>query len=142
MDSAEILLLVQIAVLAVLLGVVVVILVLDRRRKPSPEALEELKTVIRQSQELSTSFQEQTRMKIDLVTRALTELDDKIREARLGMEGLEKAGLAARQRENYTQADVQKLLKGGYEPVDISRITGIPLGEVQLMIRMNRQDDA
>ncbi|MFY9398905.1 MAG: hypothetical protein WAR22_11145 [Desulfomonilia bacterium] len=142
MDSAEILLLVQIAVLAVLLGVVVVILVLDRRRKPSPEALEELKTVIRQSQELSTSFQEQTRMKIDLVTRALTELDDKIREARLVMEGLEKAGLAARQRENYTQADVQKLLKGGYEPVDISRITGIPLGEVQLMIRMNRQDDA
>jgi ABC-type anion transport system duplicated permease subunit len=141
-DSAEILLLVQIAVLAVLLGVVVVILVLDRRRKPSPEALEELKTVIRQSQELSTSFQEQTRMKIDLVTRALTELDDKIREARLVMEGLEKAGLAARQRENYTQADVQKLLKGGYEPVDISRITGIPLGEVQLMIRMNRQDDA
>lgn len=142
MEPAGILLLVQIGVIAVLLGVVVFTLVLDRRRRPSPEVLEDLKAVIRQSQELSASFQEQTRMKIDLVNNAISELDDRIREAGLVMEGLEKARLGTRQEGSYTREDVQKLFKGGYEPVDISRITGIPLGEVQLMIRMNRQDDA
>ncbi|HPW69585.1 MAG TPA: hypothetical protein PLA82_08990 [Deltaproteobacteria bacterium] len=142
MDPTRILLLVQIAVLAVLLAVVIFFLILDRRKKPLPNAFDELKDVIRQTRDLSGSFQEQIQIKIDLVNRVMAELDDKIREARLMAEEIEKVNLVTRQSRDFTASDVLKLSRGGYEPGDISRLTGIPLGEVQLMIKMNNQDDA
>ncbi len=142
MDPTRILLLVQIAVLAVLLAVVIFFLILDRRKKPLPNAFDELKDVIRQTRDLSGSFQEQVQIKIDLVNQVMAQLDDKIREARLTAEEIEKVNLVTRQSRDFTASDVLKLSRGGYEPGDISRLTGIPLGEVQLMIKMNNQDDA
>ncbi|MGI6387233.1 MAG: hypothetical protein ACOX2W_08900 [Desulfomonilia bacterium] len=142
MDPTRILLLVQIAVLAVLLAVVIFFLILDRRKKPLPNAFDELKDVIRQTRDLSGSFQEQIQIKIDLVNQVMAQLDDKIREARLTAEEIEKVNLVTRQSRDFTASDVLKLSRGGYEPGDISRLTGIPLGEVQLMIKMNNQDDA
>lgn len=142
MDPTRILLLVQIAVLAVLLAVVIFFLILDRRKKPLPNAFDELKDVIRQTRDLSGSFQEQIQIKIDLVNQVMAQLDDKIREARLTAEEIEKVNLVTRQSRDFTALDVLKLSRGGYEPGDISRLTGIPLGEVQLMIKMNNQDDA
>lgn len=82
MDPTRILLLVQIAVLVVLLAVVIFFLILDRRKKPLPNAFDELKDIIQQTRDLSASFQEQIQIKIDLVNRVMAELDDKIREAR------------------------------------------------------------
>ncbi len=142
MDPTKILLLVQIAVLVVLLAVVTFFLVLDKRKKPLPNAFDELKDVIQQTRDLSGSFQEQIQIKIDLVNRIMAELDDKIREARLTAEEIEKVNLVIRQSRDFTASDVLKLSRGGYEPGDISRLTGIPLGEIQLMIKMNQQDDA
>jgi hypothetical protein len=142
LDPTRILLLVQIAVLAVLLAVVIFFLILDRRKKPLPNAFDELKDVIRQTRDLSGSFQEQIQIKIDLVNQVMAQLDDKIREARLTAEEIEKVNLVTRQSRDFTASDVLKLSRGGYEPGDISRLTGIPLGEVQLMIKMNNQDDA
>jgi len=142
LDPTRILLLVQIAVLAVLLAVVIFFLILDRRKKPLPNAFDELKDVIRQTRDLSGSFQEQIQIKIDLVNQVMAQLDDKIREARLTAEEIEKVNLVTRQSRDFTALDVLKLSRGGYEPGDISRLTGIPLGEVQLMIKMNNQDDA
>ncbi|HON39619.1 MAG: DUF6115 domain-containing protein [Desulfomonilia bacterium] len=142
MDPTRILLLVQIAVLVVLLAVVIFFLILDRRKKPLPNAFDELKDIIQQTRDLSASFQEQIQIKIDLVNRVMAELDDKIREARLMAEEIEKVNLVTRQSRDFTASDVLKLSRGGYEPGEISRLTGIPLGEVQLMIKMNHKDDA
>jgi uncharacterized protein (DUF58 family) len=142
LDPTKILLLVQIAVLLVLLAVVIFFLILDKRKKPLPNAFDELKDVIRQTSDLSGSFQEQIQIKIDLVNRVMAELDDKIREARLTAEEIEKVNLVTRQSRDFTASDVLKLSRGGYEPGDISRLTGIPLGEIQLMIKMSSQDDA
>ncbi len=142
MDPTRVLLLVQIAVMVVLLAVVIFFLILDKRKKPLPNAFDELKDVIQQTRDLSGSFQEQIQIKIDLVNRVMAELDDKIREARLTAEEIEKVNLFTRQSRDFTASDVLKLSKGGYEPGEISRLTGIPLGEVQLMIKMNNQDDA
>ena len=136
------LLLIQIVVLIVLLAVVVFFLIVDRKKRPSPTTLDDLKDLIRQTRDLSAGFQEQIQIKIDLVNKVLAELDDKIREARLVMEGLEKTNMDTRQARAYTVSDVLKLSKGGYGPADISRITGIPLGEVQLMIKMSDQNNA
>ena len=142
MDPTRVLLLVQIAVMVVLLAVVIFFLIIDKRKKPLPNAFDELKDVIQQTRDLSGSFQEQIQIKIDLVNRVMAELDDKIREARLTAEEIEKVNLFTRQSRDFTASDVLKLSKGGYEPGEISRLTGIPLGEVQLMIKMNNQDDA
>lgn len=142
MDPTRVLLLVQIAVMVVLLAVVIFFLIIDKRKKPLPNAFDELKDVIQQTRDLSGSFQEQIQIKIDLVNRVMAELDDKIREARLTAEEIEKVNLVTRQSRDFTASDVLKLSKGGYEPGEISRLTGIPLGEVQLMIKMNNQDDA
>ncbi len=128
--------------MVVLLAVVIFFLILDKRKKPLPNAFDELKDVIQQTRDLSGSFQEQIQIKIDLVNRVMAELDDKIREARLTAEEIEKVNLFTRQSRDFTASDVLKLSKGGYEPGEISRLTGIPLGEVQLMIKMNNQDDA
>ena len=142
MDPTRVLLLVQIAVMVVLLAVVIFFLIIDKRKKPLPNAFDELKDVIRQTSDLSGSFQEQIQIKIDLVNRVMAELDDKIREARLTAEEIEKVNLVTRQSRDFTASDVLKLSRGGYEPGDISRLTGIPLGEIQLMIKMSSQDDA
>ena len=101
-----------------------------------------LEHTAQQTRDLSGNFQEQIQINVELVNRVLTELDDKIREARLVIEGLEKTYISARQARDYTSSDVLKLSSGGYGPEDISRITGIPLGEVQLMIKMKNQDNA
>ncbi|HPX50155.1 MAG TPA: hypothetical protein P5146_13050 [Desulfomonilia bacterium] len=142
MDPTGLLLLIQVIVLAVLLGVVVFFILADRKKKPVPSALDDLRDVIQQTRDLSGNFQEQIQINVELVNRVLTELDDKIREARLVIEGLEKTYISARQARDYTSSDVLKLSSGGYGPEDISRITGIPLGEVQLMIKMKNQDNA
>ena len=97
MDPTGLLLLIQVIVLAVLLGVVVFFILADRKKKPVPSALDDLRDVIQQTQDLSGNFQEQIQIKVELVNRVLTELDDKIREARLVMEGLEKTYISARQ---------------------------------------------
>jgi hypothetical protein len=141
-DPTKFLLLVQMIVLIILLGIVAFFMIIDRKKKPSPAALDDLKDVIQQTRDLSDSFQEQIQIKIGLVNKVTAELDDKIREARLVMDGLERTNVDARETKSYTPSDVLKLFKGGYEPVDISRITGIPIGEVQLMIKMKHQDTA
>jgi hypothetical protein len=141
-DPTKFLLLVQMIVLTILLGIVAFFMIIDRKKKPSPAALDDLKDVIQQTRDLSDSFQEQIQIKIGLVNKVTAELDDKIREARLVMDGLERTNVDARETKSYTPSDVLKLFKGGYEPVDISRITGIPIGEVQLMIKMKHQDTA
>ena len=80
-------------------------------------------------------------MRLDLVPDAASAIR-KIREAKLVADGLEKASAATKETRKYTPADVARLYKGGFDPVDISQITGIPVGEVQLMVKVNPEGSA
>lgn len=137
LDPTKTLLLVQFVVQAILLCVVVFFVITDKKKGISPSALDELKEVIQQTRQLSDNFRDQVKTEVDIVKGVMTELDDKIREARLVMEGLEKSAVNTKETRTYTPLDVIRLHKGGFDPVEISRITGIPVGEIQLMVKMN-----
>ena len=139
MDPTRILLFVQIIVQIVLLGLVAFFIVLEKKRKPPTSVLDELKNVVSETQKLTGSFHEQIREKIEISSRVLNELDARIKEAETVIRGLEQTSINAKQSREYSEEDVFKLHKGGFALVDISQITGIPVGEVQLMIKVKDQ---
>mgnify|MGYP001370379273 CR=1 FL=1 len=142
MDPTKVLLFVQIAVQIVLIGIVVFFIMLEKRRAVSTSSLDELKEVIRQTQDLSDGFHEQVQKRIDIVSKIMGELDSRIQEAESVMKGLEKTAQCAKQSRQYTEEDVLRLFKGGFSPVDIASITGIPVGEIQLTIKVREQNNS
>ncbi|HHO75903.1 MAG TPA: hypothetical protein ENN05_05690 [Deltaproteobacteria bacterium] len=142
MDPTKLLLVVQIVVQIVLLGFVVFFIVLERKRAVPTSVLDELKDVIKQTQELSDRFHEQVDKKIDIVTKIMDELDNRIQDAKSVMKVLEKTTEVTRQSRQYNQEDVLRLFRGGFTPVDIAQITGIPVGEVQLTIKLRDQNNS
>jgi len=142
LDPTKLLLVVQIVVQIVLLGFVVFFIVLERKRAVPTSVLDELKDVIKQTQELSDRFHEQVDKKIDIVTKIMDELDNRIQDAKSVMKVLEKTTEVTRQSRQYNQEDVLRLFRGGFTPVDIAQITGIPVGEVQLTIKLRDQNNS
>lgn len=140
MDPTKTLLIVQVAVQIILLGFVAFFIVLEKKRKLPTSVLDELKNVVRETQNLSESFHEQVEKKIEIVSKIMSELDAKMHDAERAISGIEKSFLNTSQSRAYTQEDVLKLDRGGFDPIDISRITGIPVGEIQLMIKVKDHD--
>jgi hypothetical protein len=141
LDPTKVLLFAQIVVQIILLGLVVFFIVLEKKRKPPTNVLDELKSVVQDTQNLTNSFHEQVNKKIEIVTKVMNELDAKTREAETIIKGLEKTALNAKQVRQYSSEDVLRLHNGGFALVDISQITGIPVGEVQLMIKVKDQNN-
>ena len=141
MEPTKILLFAQIIVQILLLGLVVFLLLQEKKRSMPSSALSELKSLVQQTQKLSEDFQQQIQKKVELVSQVTKQLDAKINDAEKAVEGLEKSSSHIKKLRNYTRDDVVKLSDGGFDPVDISQITGIPLGEIQLMIKVNDRDN-
>lgn len=137
LDPTQTLLLVQFVVQAILLGIVVFFVITEKKKGISSSVLDELEELIGQTRQLSDDFHTQIGSEVDVVKGVMAELDDRIREAKLLMSGLEKASESMKENRTYTPSDVVRLHKGGFDPVEISRITGIPVGEIQLMVKMN-----
>ena len=142
MDPTKVLLFAQIIVQIILLGLVFFFIVLEKKRKLPTSVLEELKGVVQETQNLTNSFHEQMTKKIEIVTKVMSELDAKIRDAETVIKGLEKTTVNTKQARQYNSEDVIRLHKGGFALVDISQITGIPVGEVQLMIKVKDQNNS
>ncbi|HPC47326.1 MAG TPA: hypothetical protein PLW83_04720, partial [Deltaproteobacteria bacterium] len=124
MDVTYVLLAVQIVIQVVLIGFVVLLLVVERRRRIAPKALDELKAVVDKTMELSGTFQENIRQRVDMLTRVMAELEDKMRSAERLVAALEETSARARKSRQFGQEDVRKLHRGGFDPVEISQITG------------------
>ncbi len=139
-DLFKALFIIQFIVQAVLICIVLFMIISDRKKKIPTEVLDELKTVVQQTGHLTESFQEQVTLRTELMKKLMGSLDDKIREARMVMEGLQKTSIASKETKTFSQEDVIRLHNGGYSPVDISQITGIPVGEIQLMVKVKQPD--
>jgi hypothetical protein len=139
-DPTRILLFAQLGIQVILIVFVVFLLVIEKRRKIRPDVLEELRSVVKQTSELSDSFHGQIQQKIDLVTKVLSDLDTKTRSAEILMRGLEETTLKVKNARQFTPGDVQRLHMGGFDAVEISQITGIPVGEIQLMVKVANQN--
>lgn len=141
-DPTRLLLFAQLGIQVILIVFVVFLLVLEKKRKFRPEALDELKSVVKQTQELSDTFHGQLQQKIDLISKVMGDLEAKVRTAELLMKGLEETSLKVKKTRQFTPGDVQKLHKVGFDEVEISQVTGIPVGEIQLMIKVASQNNA
>jgi hypothetical protein len=141
-DPTRLLLYVQLGIQIVLVGFVVFLLVLEKKRKTNPDVLDGLKEVVKQTQDLSATFHEQLQQKVNLITKVSKDLDEKIRASEQLMKALEETSLRVKKARQFTPADIQKLHKGGFDPEEISQITGIPIGEIQLMVKFANQNTA
>jgi len=136
LDPVKILFIAQFIVQAVLLGVVVYLIVIDKKRKIPTEAFDELMGLVEQTRKLSEDFREQTQSNVELVNRVMKDLDSRVQQAKLVIDGMEKTSVHAKETRKFSSEDVIRLFKGGFDPVDISQISGIPVGEIQLMIKI------
>ncbi len=135
-DPTRLLLLAQLVIQVILIAFVVFLLVLEKRRRLKPDFLDDLKTVVNQTQELSRSFQEHVQERVTILGKIMSDLDAKVRSAEVLMKALEETSVKVKKARQFSQADVQKLHKGRFDAVEISQITGIPVGEIQLMIKV------
>lgn len=135
-DPTRFLLIVQLVIQVILIAFVVFLLVLEKRRKLKPQALDELRAVVKQTQDLTDDFSSKIQQNMDHVAKIMNDLDSKIRHAEILMKALEETSVKVKKARQFSTADVQKLHRGGFDPLEISQITGVPVGEVQLMIKV------
>jgi uncharacterized protein YoxC len=136
-DPTRILLIAQVIIQVILIAFVVFLLVLEKRRKVKPGALEELKAVVKQTQDLSNAFHNNVQQRIDLVSKIMSDLDSKIRNAEGLIKALEETSLKVKKARQFNSSDVLKLHRGGFDVLEISQITGVPVGEIELMIKVS-----
>lgn len=141
-DPTRLLLYAQLGIQIALIGFVVFLLFLEKKRKMNPDVLDDLKRVVKETQDLSAAFHEQLQQKVNIIAKVSKDLDEKVRSAELLMKALEETSLKVKKTRQFTPADVQKLHKGGFDAVEISQITGIPVGEIQLMVKFANQNTA
>ncbi|MEA3223193.1 MAG: hypothetical protein U9P49_08530 [Thermodesulfobacteriota bacterium] len=141
MDSTKILLIAQFSVQIIFLGLVIVIFLREKRRKIPTELIDKLEEVIEESKHLSGEFSRHIQEKGELVSNMMEDLDLRVRNAKGVLEDLETTlGKVATLRK-YTKSDIVKLSKSGFDPIRISQITGIPTGEVELMLKVDKKKD-
>ena len=136
-DPTRLLLIAQVVIQVILIAFVVFLLVLEKKRKVKPDALEELKSVVKQTQDLSNAFHGNVQQRIDLVAKVMGDLDSKIRNAEVLMKALEETSKKVKKARQFNSSDVLKLHRGGFDDIEISQITGVPVGEIQLMIKVS-----
>ena len=135
-DPTRLLLVAQLVIQVILIAFVVFLLILEKRRRLRPEALDELKAVVRQTKDLSDTFHGNVQQRVDLLARVMGELDSKTKNAEVLIKALEETAVKVKKTRQFTASDVQKLHRGGFEALEISQITGVPVGEIQLMIKV------
>jgi hypothetical protein len=79
--------------------------------------------------------------RVDLLTKVMSDLDSKIKNAEVLIKALEETSVKVKKARQFNSSDVQKLHRGGFEALEISQITGVPVGEIQLMIKVGNPQD-
>lgn len=140
MDPQKILLFAQIGIQIFLIILVVVIIFRDKKKVAPVHTMDELKSLLEETQRLNDEFSRLIQQKSGIITRLIEELDLKMHEAEAVKSGLDDIIGKARMVKTYTKADVLRFSKGGLDPLEISQITEIPVGEIQLMIKLTTQE--
>jgi hypothetical protein len=140
LDPQKILLFAQIGIQIFLIILVVVIIFRDKKKVAPVHTMDELKSLLEETQRLNDEFSRLIQQKSGIITRLIEELDLKMHEAEAVKSGLDDIIGKARMVKTYTKADVLRFSKGGLDPLEISQITEIPVGEIQLMIKLTTQE--
>ncbi|RLB00073.1 MAG: hypothetical protein DRG37_03375 [Deltaproteobacteria bacterium] len=140
MDVTKTLLIAQIAIQIVFLVIVLILILRERHIKIPLDTIDALKQSIAESRALSEEFSTQVTEKVKVLSSLMEDVETRIKQAsdvKARMEDLIDKLSNVR---TYTKDDVLKLHKGGFAPEDISSITGIPVGEIQLMLKVSGKE--
>jgi len=137
----KILLYAQIVIQIFLVFLVVVLVLRDRRRSVSTQALDNLKQLLEETQKINEEFAAAIQQKTSMVQRLMDELDNRMQAAQNLKTVLGPGTSNTPAAKSRSTADVLKLSKEGRDVLEISRITGIPVGEVHLMIKLAGQSE-
>lgn len=138
MEPMKLILFVQIIVQVLLLILVVVLIIREKKLSISSKSIDNLKEVIGETQQLSDDFSHQITERMDLVKQVMSDLESKLMEAAQIKSALEALTQQVKAIKRFTSEDVLKLHNTGFEPERISQITGIPSGEIELMVKIKK----
>jgi len=141
LEPTKLILFVQIIVQILLLILVVVLIIREKKMSVSANSIDDLKKAIGETQQLSDNFSHQINERMELVKRVMSDLESKLMEAAQIKSALEELTQQVKAIKKFTREDVLKLHNSGFEPERISKITGIPTGEIELMVKIKRPDN-
>jgi len=137
----KILLYAQIVIQVFLVLLVIVLIVRDRKRTIAIQALDNLKQLLEETQKINEEFTAAIQQKTSMVQRLMEELDNRMHAAQNLKTVLGSGASDTPTAKSRSTADVLKLSREGRDVLEISRITGIPVGEVHLMIKLAGQSE-
>jgi len=137
----KLLLYAQILIQIFLVFLVIVLIMRDRKRSVSAQALDNLKKLLDETQKINEEFAAVIQQKTGMVQRLMDELEDRMQAAQNLKTVLGPGGSSIPAAKSHSTADVLRLSKEGHDALEISQITGIPVGEVHLMIKLAGQSD-
>ena len=141
MSPDKLLLYAQILIQIFLVFLVIVLIMRDRKRSVSAQALDNLKKLLDETQKINEEFAAVIQQKTGMVQRLMDELEDRMQAAQNLKTVLGPGGSSIPAAKSHSTADVLRLSKEGHDALEISQITGIPVGEVHLMIKLAGQSD-
>jgi len=142
LDPDKILFYAQLVVQFFLIVMVLVLIFRDKQKSVPSQALDELRRMLDETAAINTQFSSLIQQKLEMVKDLLRELDHKMEAAQAMKEGLDESILNTQTKKNYSKGDVIRLSNTGLTALEIARITGIPEGEVHLMLKLAGQDEA
>lgn len=141
MSPDKILLYAQILIQIFLVFLVIVLILRDRKRAVSAQALDNLKKLLDETQKINEEFAAVIQQKTGMVQRLMDELENRMQAAQNLKTVLGSGDSNIPAAKSHSTADVLRLSKEGHDALEISQITGIPVGEVHLMIKLAGQTD-
>lgn len=142
MSPDKLLIYAQIVIQVILVFLVIVLIIRDRKRSVSSQALENLKQLLEDTKKINEDFAASIQQKTSMVQRLMDELEHKMQTAQNLKSLLGSGGANPPAAKSHSTADVLRLSKEGHDALEISRITGIPVGEVHLMIKLAGQGES
>ena len=139
MSPDKILLYTQLLIQIFLVFLVIILILRDRKRSVSAQALDNLKKLLDETQKINEEFAAAIQQKTGMVQRLMDELEDRMQAAQNLKTVLGSGGSKIPGAKSHSTAYVLRLSKEGHDALEISQITGIPVGEVHLMIKLAGQ---
>lgn len=142
MDPDKILFYAQFVVQIFLIVLVIVLFIKDKQKALPSQALDDLRRALDETARINEQFSTLIQQKVELVKDLMGELDTKMAAAQNLKAGLDETAVNTHTKKTYTKGDVIRLSKAGLATLEIARITGIPEGEIHLMIKLTGQEEA
>jgi hypothetical protein len=141
LDPDRILLYAQLVIQVFLIFLVIVLIIRDRKKSIPSQALDNLKQLLDETQKINEEFAAIIQQKAGIVRHLMDELEKRIQDAQNLRSVLGEGRGNNPDAKTYSTGDVLRLSKEGHDALEIARITGIPAGEIQLMIRLAGQEE-